>query len=133
MKTLPTYVLALAMLLILGVGSRFAQAARPVLPPAQGSVAQRTSHLTNYLARTLHLSQPQQKQVAQSTRKYLQQLELVAVKPGLVAASTPERLLTGQTAAEAEKEYTLALARILTPGQYTAYSWLREHQPEESR
>ncbi|UOQ78782.1 hypothetical protein MUN84_09735 [Hymenobacter sp. 5516J-16] len=121
------------MLLLLVVGAHFAQAARLSLPAGRGSVEQRTSNLTNYLTRELHLSRLQRQAVEKSTRKYLQQLDQLAVKPGLVAAVSEGRLLEGKTMAELENEYDTALARVFTPGQYTAYSWLREHQPEGSR
>ncbi|GGG27352.1 hypothetical protein [Hymenobacter glacieicola] len=133
MKALHTFALTFAMLLLLVVGAHFAQAARLSLPAGHGSVEQRTRNLTNYLTRELHLSRPQRKIVEKSTRNYLQQLDRLAVKPGLVAAVSEGRLLEGKSITEVENEYDTALARVFTPGQYSAYSWLREHQPEGSR
>ncbi|GAB2772664.1 hypothetical protein HNQ93_000799 [Hymenobacter luteus] len=134
MKTLPTYFRTLALLLLLAAAAPVAQAARqPVMPAAQNTAEQRADNLTRYLAQALNLSRAQQKAVRKSARQYVRELEVLAVKPGLVAATTDDRLLSGRTVAQADKEFDTALARVFTPGQYNAYSWLREHQPESRR
>lgn len=133
MKTLPTYFRTLALLLLLAAAAPVAQAARQPVLPASSSAKQRADNLTRYLSQALNLSRAQQKAVQKSARQYVRELEVLAVKPGLVAADTDDRLLSGRTVAEADKEFDTALARVFTPGQYNAYSWLREHQPESRR
>ncbi|GAB3232379.1 hypothetical protein GCM10027346_19600 [Hymenobacter seoulensis] len=133
MKTFHTCLLTLAMLLLLVVGSRFAQAAQPVAASPE-SVKLRTERLTGYLTQALQLNRQQQRAVAKSTRKYLQQLSTLpasANRAAMVATNSDERLLPVSSVVAIEKEYSLALGRILTPGQYNAYSWLHMHQPEE--
>ena len=133
MKTFHTYLLTLAMLLLLVVGSRFAQAAHPAAASPE-SVKLRTERLTGYLTQALQLNRQQQRAVSKSTRKYLQQLSALPLsteRAALLATNTEERLLPVSSVAQIEKEYSLALGRILTPGQYNAYSWLHMHQPEE--
>lgn len=122
MKTLRTYLQTLTLLLILLAGAPFAQGdTRPVgATPAPDSVEQRAGRVARYLAHCLGLSQHQVGAVHACTRQYLAQLS----PSGAPQAADP---------AKAEKEYQLALGRILTPGQLNAYSWLQEHQPAGSR
>lgn len=133
MKTLHTYLLALTMLALLVVGSRFAQA-RPANPEPE-SVAVRSTRVVRYLAASLELSRKQQKAVSRSTQRYFQQLAALGEtteRPGLVASATNGRLLPSPLALQAATTYEQELARIFTPGQYTAYSWLTR-QPETGR
>ncbi|RSK50935.1 hypothetical protein [Hymenobacter rigui] len=125
MKTLHTYLLALTMLALLVVGSRFAQA-RPTSASPE-TVELRSTRLARYLAGSLQLSKQQQKAVERSTRQYFQQLAALgetSERPGLVATATEGRMLPSPAALQAEQAYQQTLARIFTPGQYNAYSWL---------
>ncbi|RSK37302.1 hypothetical protein [Hymenobacter metallilatus] len=133
MKTLHTYLLALTMLALLVVGSHFAQA-RPASALPE-SVEVRSTRLARYLATSLQLSRQQQKAVQRSTRQYFQQLAALGEtpeQPGLVATATEGRLLPSPAALQAEQTYQQTLARIFTPGQYNAYSWLTR-QPDGGR
>lgn len=135
MNKIQTSLLTLALLLILGVGARFAKAAQPAAGSPE-SVELRTTRLTRYLTTTLQLSRSQQRAVAASTRRYLRQLEEAPATPQrgeLVALTEQERLLPASSVGRIEEEYQVAMGRILTPGQYNAYSWLHMHQPETSR
>lgn len=133
MKTLHTYLLALTLLALLVVGSHFAQARPTVAEPE--SVAVRSTRVARYLAAALDLSGRQQKAVARSTQQYFQQLTALGEtteRPGLVASATEGRLLPSPAALKAADTYEQELARIFTPGQYNAYSWLTR-QPETGR
>ena len=91
------------------------------------SVAVRSARQAGYLAESLDLSRRQRKAVARSAQRYFGQLEQLgetAERPGLVAATTPERLLPSPAALQAAADYEQELARIFTPGQYNGYSWL---------
>ena len=125
MKTYQTYLLALTMLALLVVGSRFAQA-RPATA-APESVAVRSTRVVRYLASSLELSRKQQKAVSRSTQQYFEQLASLgetSEKPGMVASATSGRMLPSPAALKAAETYEQELARIFTPGQYNAYSWL---------
>ncbi|WP_139925416.1 hypothetical protein [Hymenobacter sp. DG01] len=134
MKALSSYFRTLTLLLLVAASAPAAKAAgQPAEAATPGSVEQRAGSLTRYLTQALDLSKAQQKAVRKSVRQYVREQEVLAVKPGLVAADTDARLLSGRTMAEVDNEFDTALARVLTPGQYSAYSWLREHQPESRR
>ena len=125
MKTYQTYLLALTMLALLVVGSRFAQA-RPATA-APESVAVRSTRVVRYLAASLELSRKQQKAVSRSTQQYFEQLAYLgetSEKPGMVASATGGRMLPSPAALKAAETYEQELTRIFTPGQYNAYSWL---------
>ncbi|MFD2785788.1 hypothetical protein [Hymenobacter rubripertinctus] len=133
MKTLYPYLLALTLFVLLLVGAQVSQAQPAAVSPE--SVAVRSTRLARYLARSLNLSRRQHKEVARSTRTYLAQLASLGEtneRPGLVAAAEPGRLLPSPAALRAEKNYEEELARVLTPGQYNGYRWLRR-QPGAAR
>ncbi|MBT9393185.1 hypothetical protein KLP40_08415 [Hymenobacter sp. NST-14] len=133
MKTLYPYLLALTLFALLLVGAQVSHAHPAALSPE--SVEVRSTRLTRYLTQSLDLSRRQRKAVERSTRSYLTQLADLgetAERPGLVAASGQGRLLPSPAALQAEKTYEQQLARILTPGQYNAYSWLT-HQSGAAR
>lgn len=126
MKTLQTSLLTLTLLVMLGAGSRLAQA-RTAPAVAVEDVAVRSGRQTRFLASTLQLSAAQQRAVLRSTTVYFEQLTTLGEtteRPGLVAAASVGRLLPSPAALQAGKEYEQTLARILTPGQFNAYSWL---------
>ncbi|AHJ99447.1 hypothetical protein [Hymenobacter swuensis] len=125
MKTLYPYLLALTLLVLLVVGSHFAQARPAVAEPEAVDV--RSTRVARYLAASLELSRKQQKAVSRSTRQYFQQLATLGEtteRPGMVASATEARLLPSPAALKAADTYEQELARIFTPGQYNAYSWL---------
>ena len=117
MKTLSTFLQTLTLLLILLAGSPFARGAahRIGATPAPDSVERRAGRVARYLSHCLGLSQQQQGAVQACTQQYLARL-------ATLPASAPQ-------SADAEKNYHLELGRIMTPGQWNAYSWLQEHQP----
>ncbi|MDU0369706.1 hypothetical protein ACFPAF_04815 [Hymenobacter endophyticus] len=133
MKLLTTCLLTLTLLALLVVGSHVAKAQTAAGTPA--TVQVRSKQVARYLASALQLSSKQQRVVERSSRTYLQQLSTLGEspeRPGLVAASTAERTLPSPAALQAEQTYEQTLARIFTPGQYNAYSWLTR-QPVTSR
>lgn len=133
MKLITTCLLTITLLALLVVGSQVAKAQTATGTPVAAEV--RGRQVARYLASALQLSGRQQKAVERSSRAYFQQLATLGEspeRPGLVAASVVGRTLPSPAALQAEQAYEQTLARIFTPGQYNAYSWLTR-QPVTSR
>lgn len=89
----------------------------------------RAARLTNYLAHSLDLSKRQRKAVLRCTRQYLAGLDLLTAAPEMLATSAAGRMVQRPAKAGINETYEDAMAQILTPGQYNAYTWLQMQQP----
>lgn len=125
MKPLRSYFQVFALLLILSAGSSFAYGNGKEAVPA----ARRAAQVTQYLTHTLRLRHKQQAAVEKCTREYLQQLDELAAVPEMLAVQTDGNAAPRSLRQQLEEDYTNNMARILTPGQYNAYSWLQKSQP----
>lgn len=123
-----SWLAAAALLCALPVAARAADVPAPADTPQL-----RAARLTGYLAHSLDLSKRQRKAVLRCTRQYLAGMDSLATAPEMLATSAEGRMVQRPAKARITETYEQALARILTPGQYNAYSWLQEQQPETSR
>ncbi|RAK65126.1 hypothetical protein [Hymenobacter edaphi] len=106
--------LSLTALLLPGLSFTSFGANEPVLNPgAKDAADQGALSITLYLTDALHLSQAQAQAVRACTRHELEQL---AATPG---AATP-----ATAPLQVQKEYELAMARILNPEQYRSFQLL---------
>ncbi|MCC3157484.1 hypothetical protein LJ737_09550 [Hymenobacter sp. 15J16-1T3B] len=106
--------LSFTALLLPGLSFTSFGANEPVLNPgAKDAAGQGALSISLYLTDALHLTQAQAQAVRECTRHELEQL---ATTPG--AASPADAPL------QVQKEYELAMARILNPEQYRAFQQL---------
>lgn len=118
---------------VLLTGSAFANGnARPVEKLAEPATLRlRAAQVSKYLAYALQLSARQQAAVRRCVYEELRSLDSLGQEPVAMvgtttAAGQPE---SQQSADRIMHRYETAMARILTPGQYSAFSWLQGRQP----
>ncbi|WP_045689518.1 hypothetical protein [Hymenobacter sp. AT01-02] len=129
MTLLRTYSQAFVLLLILLAGAPMGRStARPARPVATETVTERSTHMSAYLTHALSLRRNQRAAVRQCTQQYLQQLDSLAAAPEMLAAHVDGALAARPARVQVEERYTENMARILTAGQFNAFSWLQKSQ-----
>ena len=110
-----------------GVG-QWAEGVSPAPPVA---LRLRANQVTKYLAYALQLSARQQVAVRRCVYEEFRQLDSLAQAPVAVVPNTTEagNQLREQSELRIVQRYETAMVQILTPGQYSAFSWLQERQP----
>lgn len=107
------------------------QLAEGISPAHPGSLRLRAAQVTKYLAYALQLSTRQQAAVRRCVYEEFRQLDSLAQAPVAVVPNTTDtgNQLRQQSELRIVQRYETAMARILTPGQYSAFTWLQERQP----
>ncbi|WP_303309990.1 hypothetical protein [Hymenobacter sp. BT730] len=102
-----------------------------VSPTTTTSLRMRAAQVSKYLAYALQLSARQQLAVRRCVYEEFRQLDSLAQAPVAVVPNTTDtsNQLREQSELRIVQRYETAMARILTPGQYSAFTWLQERQP----
>ncbi|AIZ62507.1 hypothetical protein PK28_00200 [Hymenobacter sp. DG25B] len=95
------------------------------------SLRLRAAQVTKYLAYALQLSARQEVAVRRCVYEEFRQLDSLAQAPVAVVPNTTDagNQLRQQSELRIVQRYETAMARLLTPGQLSAFTWLQERQP----